>query len=112
MCSRRQPARVCLGDGGILGIGRSEAAREPPISREPCFLSILMPADNDAPIATGFKGDDGALRFKIVVWYFSQRNGMIHPGDLGMDFPIARIKPDPTDDNRICLKGHVHQEAL
>jgi hypothetical protein len=29
-----------------------------------------------------------------------------------MDFPIARIKPDPTDDNRICLKGHVHQEAL
>ena len=95
-----------------LGIGGGEAAREPHISREPCFLSILMPTDNDAPIATGFEGDDGALRFKIVVWDFFQRNGMIHAGDLGMDFPIARIKPDPTDDNRICLKGHVHQVAL
>lgn len=80
-------------------MGRSEAAREPHVRRQPGFLSITMAADDDGSRTADLKRKDGAFGLEVVIGNLFQRNGMVHARNFGMDFPIARIKPHPINDS-------------
>ena len=95
-----------------MGRWRREAAGEPHIRREPSFLSVTVATEDDSSCTATLKRNDGALGFKVLIRNHFQRNRMIHACNLGMNFPVAWIKPHSTDYNRLCLKGHVHAVLL